>query len=139
MESGLIKLIVFAVLVILSQIGKGMEKKARSQASRAAKTQRRTTPPRKTGLDVLADLGQLDVDDVAERVLRVVGDAHAHGALVTASGADPLVLAGVLQVIGIHGVWLLSAAGPAYKCVRVSSGRPSRVRRTAWRGESTTS
>ena len=43
-------------------------------------------------------LGQRDVDDVAERALRVVGDADPQR--VALGGADPLVLGGVLQVLG---------------------------------------
>ena len=61
----------------------------------AARRRRRSTS--------VADVGQGDVDDVAERVLRVVGDADAHRALGLAGAAHPLVLAGVLQVLGVHG------------------------------------
>ncbi len=48
-------------------------------------------------------LGQRDVDDVAERVLGVVGDPDPHRALVLTGLAHPLVLGGVLQVVGVHG------------------------------------
>ncbi len=49
-DGGLIKLIVVGVVLLLSWIGKGLEKRAQSQAGRGG------TPPRRGGLDVLAEL-----------------------------------------------------------------------------------
>src|SRR3954447_12706878 len=56
-----------------------------------------------TGRDRLADSGQGHVHDVAELVLGVVGDPDPDGPLGLAGAADPLVLLGVLQVVGVHG------------------------------------
>ncbi len=50
------------------------------------------------GFEGVADLGQIDEDDVAERALRVVGDADGAGGAVD---GDPLVFLGVLVVGGV--------------------------------------
>src|SRR5919112_1407501 len=57
---------------------------------------------RRGRLDRGPDLGQVDIDDVTERLLGVIGDADPHRALLVAGVADPLVLGGVLQVLGEH-------------------------------------
>ena len=70
-------------------------------------------------------LGQRHVDDVAERVLGVVGDADPDRALVLARGAHPLVLGGVLQVVGVQAGLLGSAQRS-----RAAAGYCGRARRT---------
>ena len=55
----------------------------------------------RAGLDACAHLGQLDEHDVAQGVLRVVGDADAHPAVLE---PDPFVVRRVPQVVGdVHG------------------------------------
>ena len=57
-----------------------------------------TSPHGSPAVTVAPTVGQRHEDDVAERVLRVVGDAEADAAL--RGDVDPLVLAGVAQVLG---------------------------------------
>src|SRR5206468_3360938 len=54
------------------------------------------------GRDAVADRRQLDVDDVSQRVLGVVGDAHPddHAVGVAVLDHRPFVLVGVAAVIG---------------------------------------
>src|SRR5262245_34346906 len=82
-----------------------------------------------TGGDRLADRRQGDVDDVAELVLGVVGDADPNGSVGLAGRADPLVLLGVLQVVGVHGSPCWTSEGSAVHVATrsaVSAGYPSR-------------
>src|SRR5215510_3573391 len=52
--------------------------------------------------DLRADLGQRHEDDVSELFLGVIGDSDTDAAVDILAGADPLVLGGVFQVLGIH-------------------------------------
>src|SRR5262249_21329581 len=62
-------------------------------------------PARLTGRHPGARRGNGDVDDIAERLLGVVGDAHGSDG---AADRDPLVLRGVAQFVGDgHGRLLL--------------------------------
>ena len=58
-----------------------------------------TVPNSSSALYDVPDLGQLEVDDLAQLLLRVVGDADRADLSVD---PDPLVAAGVVQVFGIH-------------------------------------
>src|SRR5438105_4966488 len=60
--------------------------------------------------DLLADLGKLHVDHIAERVGGVLGDADRRDAVL--GGRQPLVLLAVAQLLGVaHGSILLYAKG----------------------------
>ncbi len=52
-----------------------------------------TTPATSPFLKLRADFRQVDEDHVAQRILRVVGDAHGGGLVVL--DVDPLVVGGV--------------------------------------------
>ena len=59
-------------------------------------------PERRELLDRPADVRQLDEDDVAQLVGRVLGDPDGGGVAVE---ADPLVILGVAQIVGDHRGW----------------------------------
>src|SRR5512143_1584608 len=71
------------------------------------------------GSDDAPDLRQLDVDEIAERRLRVIGDADADGAVV--ARAHPLVRAGVPELLrDVHLVLLHQVSGTSTRPLRTN-------------------
>ena len=120
-----------AVRVVVDQLGGGVERLVAGDdlagqrgVDVADRLGRLQLAAGRAGGDRLADLGQRDVDDVAERVLRVVGDADPDGAVVLTRAGAPTRARWCTS--GPRGTaWLLAGRLPA-------PGR--RSRRDYWAG-----
>ena len=62
---------------------------------------------RRVALHLIANLGRIDVDNIAQRILRVVGNSNCPDAAID---PDPFVFLGVAIIRGISHGWILSSA-----------------------------